>query len=269
MSHVDDGTLHAYLDAELSAVERDRVDAHLAACSACRERCEEERALVTRARDLLALAAPPRSIRQPDGPYARRRGRWSQVQVPLAWAATLVLAFAIGWYTQGERLTERLAPATPPQDLAATAPPRPPEPARPSRQNERRLADRLEADSTQLVLGQAPAVLPDRPVQRMTLSPDRTGVVVEQELAPGTTIRLYERRAGAQEVARAAAPMAAVPVPQAVAKAARGDDASLAPAREGRANEADRLARYVGALRVEIAGPLDADSLERLLEQVR
>jgi hypothetical protein len=32
---------------------------------------------------------------------------------------------------------------------------------------------------------------------------------------------------------------------------------------------ADRLARYVGRLRVEIAGPLSSDSLNRLLDQVQ
>jgi hypothetical protein len=144
-----------------------------------------------------------------------------------------------------------------------------PEPARPAIEDEERLADRLETDSMRLVLGQAPAVLPDHPVLRTMLSPDRASVVVEQELAPGTVVRLYERRASVRESARAAAPMAAAPAPQAVAKDARGDKAGLAATRDARANEADRLARYVGALRVEIAGPLDADSLEKLLEQVR
>src|SRR6266850_373938 len=59
MSHVDDGTLHAYLDGELSSAETQGVDAHLAQCPACRGRLEEERALITRAGELLALAAPP------------------------------------------------------------------------------------------------------------------------------------------------------------------------------------------------------------------
>src|SRR3989442_11827074 len=59
MSHVDDGTLHAYLDGELSPAEGQGVDAHLAQCPACRGRVDEERALITRAGELLALAAPP------------------------------------------------------------------------------------------------------------------------------------------------------------------------------------------------------------------
>src|SRR5947207_516057 len=59
MSHVDDGTLHTYLDGELAPAEARGVDAHVAQCPACRERLEEERALITRAGELLALAAPP------------------------------------------------------------------------------------------------------------------------------------------------------------------------------------------------------------------
>src|SRR5207244_2498041 len=49
MSHVDDGTLHAYLDGELSPAEVQGVEAHLAQCPACRGRLDEERALITRA----------------------------------------------------------------------------------------------------------------------------------------------------------------------------------------------------------------------------
>ena len=45
MSHVDEGTLHAYLDGELPAPERERWAVHIAACAECRTRLEEERAL--------------------------------------------------------------------------------------------------------------------------------------------------------------------------------------------------------------------------------
>jgi len=42
MSHVDEGLLHAYLDGELTPVERARVDDHLAGCLACRTRLDED-----------------------------------------------------------------------------------------------------------------------------------------------------------------------------------------------------------------------------------
>jgi hypothetical protein len=37
----------------------------------------------------------------------------------------------------------------------------------------------------------------------------------------------------------------------------------------GAAVGTERLARFIGGMRVEIAGPLSADSLNRLLEQVK
>src|ERR671923_128330 len=59
MSHADDGTLHAYLDGELSALEAARLEAHLAECAPCRARLAEERDVLNRASRILALAEPP------------------------------------------------------------------------------------------------------------------------------------------------------------------------------------------------------------------
>jgi anti-sigma factor RsiW len=100
MSHVDDGTLHAYLDGELAPAEAQGVDAHLAQCPACRGRVEEERALITRAGELLALAAPPDRELPPfrAGDVKPLKRLWWQVRLPLAWAATVVLALGVGSY---------------------------------------------------------------------------------------------------------------------------------------------------------------------------
>src|SRR5881396_514329 len=100
MSHVDDGTLHAYLDGELSPAEVQGVEAHLAQCPACRGRLDEERALITRAGELLALAAPPERELPPfrAGDVKPPTRLWWKVRLPLAWAATLVLALGIGTY---------------------------------------------------------------------------------------------------------------------------------------------------------------------------
>src|SRR2546423_10197061 len=65
MPHVDEGTLHAYLDGELPPPERTAVDAHLAQCSACRTQLADERALVDRASHLLGLAAPRETVAPP------------------------------------------------------------------------------------------------------------------------------------------------------------------------------------------------------------
>src|SRR6185437_12027972 len=100
MSHVDDGTLHAYLDGELSPAEARGIDAHLAQCPACRGRFDEERALITRAGELLALAAPPDRELPPfrAGDVRPLKRLWWQVRLPLAWAATVLLALGIGTY---------------------------------------------------------------------------------------------------------------------------------------------------------------------------
>jgi len=122
MSHVDDGTLHAYLDGELSPAEVQGVEAHLAQCPACRGRLDEERALITRAGELLALAGPPDRGLPPFrvGDVKPATRLWWKVRLPLAWAATLVLALGIGTYL-GSGVEQRQQPET-----AADA-----EPARP------------------------------------------------------------------------------------------------------------------------------------------
>ena len=100
MSHVDDGTLHAYLDGELSPAEVQGVEAHLAQCPACRGRLDEERALITRAGELLALAAPPDRELPPfrAGDVKPLTRLWWKVRLPLAWAATVAIALGIGTY---------------------------------------------------------------------------------------------------------------------------------------------------------------------------
>jgi len=100
MSHVDDGTLHAYLDGELPPDEARGVDAHLAQCPDCRTRLEEERALIGRADELLGRAAPPDRALPPfrPGDVKPPARLWWQVRLPLAWAATVVLALGAGLY---------------------------------------------------------------------------------------------------------------------------------------------------------------------------
>src|SRR6266571_378625 len=122
MSHVDDGTLHAYLDGELSPVQSQDVEAHIAQCPDCRDRLEEERALIARADELLGLAAPPDRATppfRPGDPEPPVR-LWWRVRLPLAWAATVVLALGAGMYF-GPRALQREQPAADQRtsDLAA------------------------------------------------------------------------------------------------------------------------------------------------------
>src|SRR2546427_6208819 len=126
MSHVDDGTLHAYLDAELSPVQSQDVEAHIAQCPGCRDRLEEERALIARADELLGLAAPPDRATSPfnAGDLKPPARLWSQVRLPLAWAATVMLALGIGMYLGGGAAMGRREEAATnrPADVAVHAP---------------------------------------------------------------------------------------------------------------------------------------------------
>jgi len=105
MPHVDEGTLHAYLDGAIDAlaeahalppgVTRASVDAHLAACRECRALLDAERDVRERAGIVLQHAAPPFAEApafEHVVPGRRRRG------VPLAWAATIMLAAGAGWW---------------------------------------------------------------------------------------------------------------------------------------------------------------------------
>ncbi len=114
VSHVDEGTLCAYLDGELSPAEAQGVDAHLAQCADCRERLDSERALIARATELLALAAPPDRELPPfrAGDVKPPARLWWQVRLPVAWAATVALALGIGTYL-GSDLFERQRSASP------------------------------------------------------------------------------------------------------------------------------------------------------------
>jgi anti-sigma factor RsiW len=114
MSHVDEGTLHAYLDGELSADDAQSVSAHVTACPACHQRLEEERALIARASELLGLAEPPARDLPPFRPGDTRPPArlWWQVRLPLAWAATVLLALGIGMYVSSGRGARALAPTT-------------------------------------------------------------------------------------------------------------------------------------------------------------
>jgi hypothetical protein len=313
MLHVDDGSLHAFLDGELSGAERDRVASHLAECAACRTRLEEERALIARAGALLARVVPPEREPAAFSHITSRRG--PAVPVPLAWAATVALAFAVGWYLQGARLahdlakhatattpeahipTDNAAPASEADSRSGAVPRRagPPAPvsqpvpppletppllpqAEPSRQDAAgRVASgapappvaakaaalrdeaagwpSLDPVAARALLGRVPALIPGRAVLRMAQSPIDDGLVlVEQEWRSGIVVRLYERRATRAESADQLQGAALESRPSARENHALGRE--------------DNLARYIGSLRVEIAGPVTPDSLSRLLDAV-
>jgi hypothetical protein len=121
MSHVDEGTLHAYLDGELPPVERERVDTHLKGCPACQARLAEERALIERASRLLGMATPPERTMPPLEQLRQPRLTW-RLRRPLAWAATVILAVGLGWYVRGSFATRATSTATAEQDTRRAEP---------------------------------------------------------------------------------------------------------------------------------------------------
>jgi len=95
----------------------------------------------------------------------------------------------------------------------------------------------IPLDAARPALGFDPVTIPGLPVHDVRRSPLGDGVIlVEQAVDETTLVQLFQRRADQAE-------------------------ASL--------RGVERLARFVGGLRVEIAGPLSTDSLSKLLELVR
>lgn len=136
MSHADDGTLHAYLDGELSPVERSRLESHFGECASCRDRLAEERSLIERADRLLTLAAPPEGHVNRPVPLPRRRRYF----VPGVWAASIAAAFLAGWMLRpgGPGTVAQVRNEAGP--VVAYAPPSAPAPTSPPVDTPRRMA---------------------------------------------------------------------------------------------------------------------------------
>jgi hypothetical protein len=109
MSHVDDGTLHAYLDGaldSLGSVEAARVREHLESCEQCARRLEEEGAWRDQAAAVLAGAVPEGEDVPPFEEIRARAAMASSAPAGrslrrLAWAASVVLAMGTGWMLRG------------------------------------------------------------------------------------------------------------------------------------------------------------------------
>ena len=112
MSHVDEGTLHAYLDGELPSGERVALESHLAQCATCRAQLAEERALLERSTTLLGSARPLERALPPFEQLRRASRRPWYLRTGFAWAASLVLAVGLGYY-----LSDSFSPRSQPAAL--------------------------------------------------------------------------------------------------------------------------------------------------------
>lgn len=119
MPHVGDGEIHAYLDGALDlfpSAEAERIRDHLRSCPDCARRLAEERSLRESAEAILSGAGP--EIGDPP-PFEEIRARASAQGPPkaprmqrlpptlLPWAASIVLALAVGWGARDTSLNRR------------------------------------------------------------------------------------------------------------------------------------------------------------------
>jgi len=108
-SHLDDGLVHAWLDGEVDEAQDLRVQDHLESCSECAERLDLAARDRAAASELIEQLAPPVRLVEVVGhsaaetnpedghasPAGQARNAWLR---PLAWAASMVLAMALGWF---------------------------------------------------------------------------------------------------------------------------------------------------------------------------
>jgi hypothetical protein len=115
MRHVDDGSIHAWLDGAITdPAERAWIEEHLRWCAACGARVAEERSTLEQAHALLAVAAPAkeppsfdeiaaRAARHQDSRRRPTAAEWllhERRLLQLGWAATVILAVGIGWFAR-------------------------------------------------------------------------------------------------------------------------------------------------------------------------
>ncbi len=119
MSHVDKETLHAYLDGECGAHDKQAIDEHIAECGKCSAALDDARRVKDRAAQILSASGPP-DVSAP--PFAQLRALRDEPNtsrpVPalgrmkaVGWAATIVLAVGAGWYARAALITGGPAPA--------------------------------------------------------------------------------------------------------------------------------------------------------------
>lgn len=134
MQHLDDGTIHALLDGELTTEAAEALSEHVRYCAACADRLAEERLIQSEAERMIAeLDAPaPAAAEAPaplgnealEPPLAPEQPKYSgppvvliperdyeRSRIPrlLGWAATLIVAAGAGWFASVAR-----QPAPPP-----------------------------------------------------------------------------------------------------------------------------------------------------------
>jgi hypothetical protein len=232
MRHVDDGTIHAWLDGQVTdRAEAAWIDEHLQWCATCAARLAEERSVLEHAHALLASAAPAAEppafedivngvARQDavESPTAVRRVAGVRHLRQLAWAASLVLAAGLGWLARDMAsdgtgsLDVTSVAETPSTSPAASAPEPPPSPGIAGS-----AAARLQAEVPPPAAPQTTAGAPE-------------------------TMQRARREGVAAEIERPTAAAASTPTSEFAASIAqRGEAVAAPPARTGPREEARRV----------------------------
>jgi len=124
MPHLDEGHIHAMLDGELTATDREAAEQHLRACAECQQLLAEARGLFAEADRLVETLVLPAGS-QPARRLSTVRSRRKNYQW-LAWAATVVIAVGLGYYGSALRDRTQLGASgdsvLKPDELRETAP---------------------------------------------------------------------------------------------------------------------------------------------------
>ncbi len=100
MQHVDEGTLHAFLDGELSPAEVTELERHTSVCVPCRTAFAEAREFHAESKEMilaLDVDLPATRLATRPTPLPRPRAGWTRRMTTLAWAASLIAAVGLGY----------------------------------------------------------------------------------------------------------------------------------------------------------------------------
>ncbi|CAN5523119.1 hypothetical protein BH09GEM1_BH09GEM1_25310 [soil metagenome] len=265
--HVDEGTIHAWLDGELDEAQATRIQAHIGQCGACAAHVAEARGLIAGASRVVGMLddAPTPLVRPAAAPTAGTNlSVWRMLRVTPARAsiaAALVVAVGIA-LTRGQIAHEvpgssrvesaALPMASMPAPMAATQPA--------DTILESAIARRLAAESPPRTVGRAPGVaVPSAPAPPRP-SPNADLADAESKVAAGRATVSAQREMAAPGADRTRAGVAQGILSEAVATGTTQMAAKAADAAGSSAPSASRL-KAAGEIaagqcyRVESASP--------------
>lgn len=206
MQHLDEGTIHAYLDGALSPVEARRVQEHLSSCSVCEAQVAVAHGLIAASSRIAGYldAVPGKVV-----PIAKKKtSRWIFSAWPAAIAATLVVGVSLVSIRGKENPVLPVPPETPAvvrakvtDSMPVAPPPRQVEPQRAAAEN-RNSAKAVAPEPTPMALPPAnaatqkstvaaapptPAPRPSDSLERARLPRLRSDLALSEVVVTGTS----------------------------------------------------------------------------------